>query len=279
MKSQLSVIILTRDEEINLPNALQSVLDWASEVIIVDSGSTDKTKEIAKQYGARFVEHNEYKNQAQQFNWALDNAGVKYEWILKLDADEYITPELRGEIQQKLESAPADISGFYMKRRVYFMGKWMKHGGYYPTWFLRLWRNGKAKMEEREMDEHAILDGRAERLANDFVDDNKKPLKFWIAKHNDFSSREAEARLREERNAHVSTAGGRPGQQNWFKQNFYLKFPMFYRAYMYFFYRYVIRLGFLDGREGLIFHFLQGCWHQFLIDAKTFEATKNVRRS
>ncbi len=276
MKLPVTVIILTNNEEKNLPHALRSVVGFAHEIVVVDSGSTDRTVEIARTSGARVIVHVPYENQARQFNWALDNADIKSEWIFRLDADEWLMLELVAELEKELPRAAKETGGFLMKRRVYFMGRWIRHGGYYPTWILRLFRNGQARYEDRAMDEHLVVSkGRVERLENDFVDENRKGLANWIAKHNDFSTREALERLRERTEMQGKMAGSLEGaqaeQKRWVKNNLYLKFPLFLRAFGYFLYRYIIRLGFLDGREGLIFHFLQGCWHQFLIDAKEFE--------
>lgn len=273
MKLPISVIILTYNEEINLENCLKSIANWASEIFVVDCYSTDKTLDIAKRYGAKIVQH-PFENQSQQFNWALDNLDIKSDWILRLDADEYLTPELKKEIGEALfnmrtsdvsnisvnvrTSDVQEINGFYIKRRVYFMGKWVKHGGYYPLWFLRIFRKGKARCENRKVDEHLILlEGKTARLKNDFIDDNKKDLTYWIEKHNNYASREAEEILSGKR-------GGR-------KKNFYYSLPFFCRAWFYFIYRYFFRLGFLDGKKGLIFHFLQGLWYRFLVDAKIYE--------
>lgn len=271
-KVPISVIILTYNEELNFEHCLKSVAGWAGEIIIIDSFSTDKTLEIAKKYGAQVHQH-EFKNQADQFNWALDSVEIKNNWILRLDADERLTEELKKEIAEKLPNIPKEVAGFYIKRRVYFMGRWIKYGGYYPTWILRLFRKGEARSEEREMDEHIVLlDGKAEKLKNDFIDENHQNLEQWTAKHNRYSGREASERLKREVNPHTKNlVGGQAGRKRWIKQNIYIKLPLFCRAFAYFIYRYIFRLGFLDGREGLIFHFLQGCWHQFLIDAKIYE--------
>src|SRR3989344_1884958 len=189
MRNSVAVVILAYNEELNIEKCLKSVAGWADEIFIVDSYSTDKTLEIAQKYGAKIVQH-PFKNQAQQFNWALGNLEIKNEWILRLDSDEYLTKELRAEITEKLKNTPHDVSGFYMKRRVYFMGRWIKHGGYYPTWILRLFRKGKARSEKREMDEHIILlEGKAGKLRNDFIDDNIKGLSDWTEKINDYTSR------------------------------------------------------------------------------------------
>jgi len=301
MKSSISVVILTYNEELNIAKCLESVKNWADEIIIVDSYSTDKTLVIAEKYGAEVVQH-PFKNQADQFNWALDNVEIKNEWILRLDADEYLTEELKKEISFSLNpltprfsglrfrlgfgekeiSSSTEVNGYYIKRRVYFMGRWIKHGGYYPSWFLRLFRKGKARYEEREMDEHVVLlSGESAKLKNDFIDDNQKNLYWWTEKHNDFSNRETNerfkemARLEEQKKLKGKLVGSQAERKRWIKQGFYFKLPLFWRAFAYFIYRYIFRLGFLDGKEGLIFHFLQGCWHQFLIDAKMYEKIKN----
>lgn len=258
MRQSISAVILTYNEELNLEQCLKSIADLVSEIIIVDSGSTDKTLEIAKRYGAKIYAH-QFTNQAEQFNWVLDNIDIKSEWILKLDADEYILPELRDEIIKVLPQTKSEIAGFYIKRRVYFLGRWIRHGGYYPIWFLRLWRRGKGRSEERKMDEHIVLlEGKSEKLKNDFVDDNQKGLRAWIEKHKKYASREAEDVYEEKY--------GRGGNRN-----FYYRTPAFLRVFLYFIYRYFFRLGFLDGIAGLIFHFLHGFWYRWLVDVEIFK--------
>ena len=276
MKNSISVIILTYNEELNIEKGLKNLTGWADKIFIVDSYSTDATLEITKKYGVEIVQH-AFINQAEQFNWALDNLNIDSEWILRLDADEYLTENLKIEIKNMLAKVQKEVGGFYIKRRVYFMGKWIKHGGYYPTWILRLFRTGKGRSEQREMDEHIILlEGKAENLKNDFVDYNRKDLKFWIDKHNLFSSREAGQILNSNLagDEKAEKIGGPVAFRRKLK-NMYLKFPLFLRPLFYFIYRYIFRLGFLDGKEGLIFHFLQGFWYRFLIDAKIFEARSN----
>ncbi len=195
MKTPVSVIILTYNEEPNLENCLKSLKNWATEIFIVDSFSTDKTLDIAKKYGCEIVKH-AFKNQAEQFNWALDNLKIKNEWILRLDADEYLTNELKNEITEILPKTPAEINGYYINRRLIFMGRWLKHAGIYPLWLLRLFRFGKAKSEYKEIDEHIVLlEGKAKELKNDFIHDDKKNLSDWIQKHNLYSSREVETIL------------------------------------------------------------------------------------
>lgn len=275
--TSLSVVILTYNEELHLARCLESVKEIASEIIVVDSFSTDKTAEIARAFGATVVTH-EFKNQADQFNWALDNVPIAGEWILRLDADEYLLPELAKEIAERLPGEPREVTGIYLRRRVIFMGRWIRHGGYYPTFILRLFRKGKARSEEREMDEHIVVsEGQTQTFKNDFVDENLRSLHWWTAKHNDFSTREASVLLASAKAGELvddDPLGTQVERKRWMKERIYLNLPLFFRAWLYFSYRFFIRFGFLDGKEGLIFHFLQGFWYRFLIDAKIRELKK-----
>lgn len=270
----LATIILTYNEEVNLPYCLDSVGGLADEVFVVDSGSEDGTRELAREKGAEVVEH-PFENQAQQFNWALDNLGIDSAWILRLDADEYLLPQLRDEIIRALPTLPNEVTGLYMKRRVVFQGRWIRHGGYYPTWLLRLFRRGRGRSEMLEMDEHLVVtEGETRRLEHDFVDHNRKGLSFWTRKHENFAEREARVLLKRARNdgaAEERLRGEPPERTRWLKHNVYARFPPFLRAWLYFVYRYFFRLGFLDGREGLVFHVLQAFWYRFYVDAKLME--------
>ncbi len=264
MKPSISAIVLTFNEEKNLENCLKSIADLVSEIIIVDCGSTDETLEIAKRYGAKIFEH-PFINQAEQFNWALDNVPISGDWILKLDADEYLLPELKREIGEILPSTPKETTGFFIKRRVYFMNRWIKHGGYYPVWFLRLWRSGMARSEDKKMDEHIVLlEGKAGKLRNDFVDDNKNGLSAWIEKHKKYAIREAE-----------DVVAGNVGDTK--NRKSYYKLPPFLRVIIYFKYRYFFKLGFLDGWAGTKFHFLHGFWYRWLVDKKILELSKKTK--
>lgn len=268
-KLPITLIVLTKDEEPNLEYCLKSSAAHVGQIIIVDSGSTDGTLEIAKRYGSKIYDH-PFRNQAEQFNWALEHADIKESWVLRLDADEVIFDELWDEIGKALQEAPQDVSGFYFKRRVYFKGRWIRHGGYYPTWLLRLFRKGKARSEDREMDEHIILlGGRAVNLQNDFKDENHKSLSWWLAKHRNYAAREAQAMLREKySSSEPSFSGSPPERRRWIKKNIYLRLPMFIRPFVYFIYRYFFLAGFLDGAKGLVFHFLQGFWYRLLVDVR-----------
>lgn len=272
--ANISLIVLTKNEELNLRKCLKSVEGLVSEIIIVDSKSADKTVEIGEEFGAKIFDH-EFKNQAEQFNWALEQTHPAGDWIMRLDADEELLPELKSEISGKLSGAAEDIGGFYAKRRNMFMGRWIKYGGYYPTWLLRIFRNGWGKSEEREMDEHIILlRGKAEKLENDFMDNNLKGLGFWKEKHRGYAVREARTYLTEAK----ESVGGEPGRKRDLKMNVYYKFPPFLRVVFYFLYRYIFLLGFLDGWRGTKFHLLQGFWYRWLVDVKILEIKKELKR-
>lgn len=278
IKHDVTVVILTFNEAQNLPHALASVQRLAKEVFIVDSGSTDQTVEIAQQYGAQVVFHS-FTNQAEQFNWALDNLPIQSDWILRLDADEYLSSELQDEIQEILPTLPSKVTGVYLKRRLIFLGRWIRHGAYYPVWLLRIFRSGKAKSELAEMDEHIVLlAGDSIKLKNDFSDHNRKGLSAWTLKHENYAARQARTHSRLQQQVDYdgvkpSLFGNQAERKRWLKRNLYGRIPLFARAILYFIYRYFLRLGFLDGVPGLIFHFLHAGWYYFYVDAKVYESS------
>lgn len=274
----LSLIVITKNEQANLPDCLASLQNLDAEVFVVDSGSSDRTVEIARESGCQVFEH-PFENHAAQINWGLQNLPIKTPWIMRLDADERLTPELVEELKQILPYTEENITGYQVKRRVFFMGRWIRHGGYYPTWLLRIWRTDFGVSEQRWMDEHIVLkQGKIANFQHDIIDENKKGLSFWIDKHNRYADREVKDMVslvteKEDdllKSSQYSQAIGR----RWIKKNLYTRSPLFLRAFLYFLMRYIIGLGFLDGLEGLIFHFLQGFWYRFLVDAKIYELQK-----
>jgi len=254
-------------------------------IVIIDSYSTDKTLEICEQFEVKIYQ-NKFINQANQLNWGLENIKFNSEWILRLDADEYFTKELIDEIHQKINNLDQDISGIFFKRRVYFMNKWIRYGGYYPTLILRAWRNKKAICEERWMDEHMkIIEGRTITFKNDFIDDNKKNLHWWISKHNNYATREAIEQLNskykflEYELVEPNLLGTHEERKRWLKDKVYNVLPLGIKPFLYFIYRYFFRLGFLDGFRGFIFHVLQGFWYRFLIDSKVYEIKMKYKKN
>jgi glycosyltransferase involved in cell wall biosynthesis len=283
--NQISLVILTYNEEKQISRCIKSVKDICADIFIIDSFSTDSTVKIAESLGVKVFQREWVNNHAKQFNWGLANLPIKTEWVLRLDADEYLTPELCNEINLKLPELSKDITGVIFKRRVYFMNRWIKHGGYYPTYLLRLWRFGSGKYEERWMDEHVKLtQGRTITFENDFVDDNLNNITWWTNKHNNYSTREA-IDLLNIKYKFSSTIGidanlseAQDKRKRWFKENLYTNIPLFLRPSLYFIYRYIFKLGFLDGIPGLIWHFLQGFWYRFLVDAKIYDIERRAKK-
>lgn len=272
---QISVIILTYNEALHLERCIRSLRPFVARIFVVDSFSEDDTVAIAEKLGAE-VFQNPWTNQAAQFQWALDHCPIDTPWVMRMDADEYVTPGLGREIREQLPKLDAATTGVYVKRRVHFMGRWIRHGGYYPLWLLRLWRTGAGRIEQRWMDEHVVLkNGKTVRFSNDLVDDNLQTLSWWTDKHNRYATREAIDLLNRrycffEEDSIEARAGSavQSEQKRWMKNNVYYRMPRFLRAFLYFNYRYWLQRGFLDGRPGLIWHFLQGFWYRFLVDAK-----------
>jgi len=262
----LSVIILTYNEEVNLPACLESLKGLDCEIFVVDSGSTDRTVEIARSYGAHVVEH-PFETQARQLNWALQHLPLKGEWVLRLDADERLTPELKDELSSTLPTLKSEVTGLYVKRRVYFLGRWIRHGGYYPIWLLRIWRKGCARAEDRHNEHMVLLKGGSDFLRHDIIFE-------WTLRQNVYSSREVISLLQHKDEITPKLFGTPEARRRWLLYNVYLRFPPLIRPFCYFLFRYIFLLGFLDGKEGLIFHFLQGCWRRFLTDAKLYEARR-----
>ncbi len=302
----LTVVILTKNEEVNLKKCVESFKGVAKRFVIVDSLSTDNTKQVAKELNEKLQEiggsldfyENPWKDYATQFNWGLSNTNINTKWTMRMDADEELMPDLVQEIEEKLpqiekrneDYEKADqlenkITGIILRRRVYFMGRWIKHGGRYPEHLLRIFETGKAICEQRIMDEHLILsEGRTVDFSKDIIDNNTKDLTWWTNKHNWYSSREVldhqmtvKKQLEESELLENGTSTKQAKRKRAIKNGGYYKLPKFFRSHLYFFYRYYVRLGFLDGPEGKIFHFLQAYWYRFLVDAKMYECEKFER--
>lgn len=260
----LTVIILTKNEEKNIKASIESAKQIAKRIVIVDSGSKDKTVEIAESNGADVFFH-EWSGHAAQFNWALDNSNIQTEWVFRLDADERISKELATEILLRLSQEESNfVNGYAMRWRVYFMNKWIKHGGTHKPYFLRLFRYGKGYVEDKLMDEHIIVEGIVEKLNGDLIHYDYKGLDAWMNKHIWYSQLELQMY-----NEQSDLTGGNETQKK--KRGFYYKLPIFFRARIYYWYRYYVQLGFLDGKEGKIFIYLQAYWYRYLVDVKIYE--------
>ena len=278
----VTAVILTFNEEQHLARCIASVQAVATDVVVVDCSSTDATLDIARAHGARVLQH-AWVNHAAQFNWALTQLGADTEWVLRIDADEVLTPALIEEIRTRLPGIGPEIDGVYWGRRMTFQGRLIRHGGVFPVRVLRLFRHGRGQCENRWMDEHIKVAGPTADFGGEMIDDNLNSLTWWTDKHNRYASREAVDLLNLEYRfmPHDTVANLRGGKQagvkRWLKECVYARLPGGFRAFAYFFYRYVLRLGFLDGQAGTAFHFLQGFWYRYLVDAKVVEVKRYMR--
>jgi len=285
-KTSLAVVVLTFNEALHLPRALRCVEGIAREVFVIDSGSTDDTATLAIAGGARVLQH-PFQNYARQFEWALANAPITADWVMRLDADEVIEADLAAEIATKLPVLPPDVTGVNLKRKTMFQGKFIRYGGRYPLTLLRIWRRGKARIEDRWMDEHMyLIEGRTVTFNGGFADHNLHDLTFFTAKHNGYACREAldvlnqRLHLFEPEVALTAQATATQAKvKRFLKESVYNRLPFEVSAILYFLFRYVVQLGFLDGREGLIYHILQGFWYRFLVGAKLRELERAARQA
>src|SRR5262245_51875296 len=250
-RAPVDVLIQTFNEELNLPHTLATVVGWANRIFIVDSGSTDRTQQVAEEFGAEFVPH-AWEGYARQKNWALANLPLEAAWTLILDADEALTPELRLEIDQIVRRPPENVkeSGFYLNRVFVFLGKEIWHCGYFPSWNLRLFKRGRAKYEDRKVHEHMIVDGPTAYLKHWMIHEDRRGMEHLFAKHNRYSTLEAQEILDtpEPWPGLRRFITDRPARRRFGKSRLLpiLPMPWLWR----FLYMYVGRLGFLDGRAG-----------------------------
>ena len=278
----ITTIILTYNEELHIRRCLENVCTFSKKVYVIDSPSTDKTVEICNEFpNVEVVAHKYPGNQAAQFNWALDNVRIDTEWVLRLDADEYITPELHRELEEKMPTLASNISAIVLPLGRAFMGKVLKHGIVNGVKMIRIFRKGKVRYEQRLMDEHLqVLDGDTVTFEHKFVDDNRNSLKYFVDKHNNYSSREAALLLDAEygivdyTEESYSAEYCKEIQAKRVQKQKYARMPLFWRSFGYFCYRYFFKLGFLDGKEGFLWDFLQGWWYRTLVDAKIYEIKK-----
>ena len=275
---ELSIFIPTFNEELHIERAVKSALSLTRKVYVIDSYSTDRTVEIAEKLGAKVYQYKweADSNWAKKFNWTLKNVPFDTEWVMRHDADEYLTPELVEKVKHDLPDVADDVTAISINRREYFMRRWMKHGGAYPKAMVRIMRKGKAFFEARIIDEHVeITEGRSIYWNVDLCDDKIISLTKWVANHNMHAVKEAivlidnEIGLTDNKdNEKVLDADALKKRR---KKGFYGKLPYFWRAWAFFIYRYVLKLGFLDGVEGFLYCFLQCLWYRNLADAKIVE--------
>lgn len=280
--SELATIVLTYNEESNLQPCLESLQGLRHSVYVVDSGSTDRTVEIARAYDGHVLQH-PFESHARQWAWALAQLD-DVEWVLGLDADQRLTAELRDTIASLFDARGSAkrsaYDGFYVNRRQIFRGQWIRHGGYYPKYLLKLFRLRKVRLDERDlMDHHFYVPGRVGQLTGDLIENNLKEadISFWIVKHVRYADQHAREELARRADARPwliqPTLFGTPDQRTVWLKRLWFHLPLYTRPFGYFIYRYVFQRGFLDGKQGFIFHFLQAFWYRLLVDIRIDDLT------
>lgn len=283
-KPSITVIILSFNEAVHIGRCIERLLPLVERVVVIDSFSTDRTVEIAQSLGAE-VFQNPWKNHAAQFAWGLEKANVTSRWTMRIDCDEYLETGLQSEIIEKLPALPETVTACDFKLKVIFKGKFIRWGGFYATRLIRLWRTGFGQIEQRWMDERIVISS-GERISlsgGDLVDENLKDIGWWTEKHNGYATRHMIDFINREHHLfpideRVEQGGQNAGRWKRFLRNrLYGSAPLYVRAILYFIQRYFFRLGFLDGKQGFVWHFLQGFWYFVLMDAKIDEARSFIR--
>ena len=273
--ANVSVFILTYNEEANIAACLASLAGFSDDVVAVDSYSSDRTLELSAAAGARIFQHR-FTNHARQCNWAIDTIDFRHDWVMRMDSDEILPDKLKAELDALTGTLDPEVTGIYLNRRHYFMNRWLRHGGIYPHRILRVWRKGAGRFEDKTEEHFVLKHGRSVKARNDFLEDNRNnDLGFWLRKHAELADGEVDDTRGVTRDARKdlepSLFGEKVQRTRWLKVNVYGRTPLFLRALLLFVYRYVIRLGFLDGMPGFIFHVNQAFWYRFFVDARIWE--------
>jgi len=282
-KLPVSVIVAARNEEKNLPRCLASLRE-VGEVYVIDSQSTDATPEIARSFGAKVVQFHYQGGWPKKRQWAMENLSFEYDWILLIDADEALTPELAEEIRSAIRIP--DVNGYFISLQMYFLGRKLRHGDA-SFWKLALFRRGKGRYECRlrdqnpsmadmEVHEHIVVEGRTPRLKRPLIHHNVESLSHYIQKHDEYSNWEARVLLEGEQGGTElppAVFGTQAQRRRWLKKKLY---ALPGSPVLLFFYRYFLRLGFLDGIPGLIYCGFQAV-QMFHTKAKIYELKKSMQ--
>lgn len=274
----VTLIIPTRNEAINIEKGLRSAHGFIDQIFVIDSDSEDETASIARRYAEVVnLPYDHSKIIPWIYQWALENLSIRNEWVMILEADQEITPELRQELEELFSEQPIAADGFYIRRRQVFRGQRLRFGGYGSKYMLKLFRKTHGELDPDETDTRVYLRGRVGKLKSTIQEENFKEDKilFYLQKH----LRYADVFAREELQRHEDGFNwklqpkllGTPDERVlWLKQRFF-KLPLYLRPFIYFFYRYIILLGFLDGKQGAIFHFMQAFWFRLVWDIRLEE--------
>lgn len=279
----VSVVVMTYNEELNLERCLESVCPRAGEIIVVDSFSTDCTLEIARRYTDRIYQH-PYEGHPQQWQWTLSHVPFGYEWVFAVDADFQVTPALWDAIGEALSHGGPRANGYFVRHRQIFRGRFLRHGTLYPRYWLRLFRRTKVRIDAGDLvDVHFCVEPPVGRLEQDVVEDNRKEheIAFWIEKQLRFAQRQAVEELRREEGGSPPLARARlfgtPEERTLWRKAVWRRLPRYVRPWLLFAYRYLLRLGFLDGKEGFLYHFTQALVYRTLVDARMEELEARVK--
>lgn len=269
----MTAIILTKNEEANIERCINSIKGWVSRIVVVDSGSKDRTIELAEALGAEIYRHEPFIDYAKQFNWAIDNTNINTTWVFRFDADECVPPELKEEIIEQCQlHRDDDVTGFMMRYKIFFLGKFLKHGGAYPFLKITIFKYGKGRFEDRSMGEHIVLsEGRCLDLKKDCEHFDFKSLNAFIDKHNWYATREVADYFAVRSSREIAVLDGQPEKAKRLRDGIYYRLPRYFRAKLYYWFKFYFKLGFLDGEAGRIWAFLQAYFYRFVVDAKIYE--------
>jgi glycosyltransferase involved in cell wall biosynthesis len=276
MSADITAIILTKNEEINIADCINSIKDTVKRIVVIDSFSTDRTIGIAKELGAEVYQH-PFENYARQYMYGVQIANSNTMWTLRIDADERLTDESAKELEYLCnKNMNTEVAGIVLRFKKNFLGKDLYHGGVYPWKKMNCYKTKLGAIEDRKMDEHIVLSsGFVVEMKTDCLHFDFKTIEYWINKHNWYSSRETVDYFE---NLEKKKDKSELDFKTWFKMNVYYRLPLGMRAHMYYLYRYYIKLGFLDGKEGKIYAFLQAYWYRYLVDIKIYECQKMETR-
>jgi len=273
-----SFIILSFNEEIHLPRLLASIKDLGAKIYVLDSGSTDRTLDICREYNAEVAYH-KFENHPKQWHAALSKFNIQTPWTIGLDSDQIVTPELFEQLKNFKDKDFEGVNGIYFNRKNFFKGKWLRFGGYYPKYLLKMFRTGIGYSDLNEnMDHRFIVPGKnIVWKKGHILEENLKEneISFWIAKHNRYSDLVAHEEIERMNALRKQTIEpkffGTPDQRIAWLKSLWWKMPLGLRPFLYFTYRMTFQLGILDGTTGVLFHFLQGFWFRLIVDVKIKE--------
>jgi len=271
----ITAIILTYNEEKHIKRCILSIKKFVKKIIIIDSFSTDKTIEIAKKFKVKVYKH-KFINQAKQINWALRKIKFQTSWILRIDADEYLTKELRKDVTTHINTLNSNYDGISFNRVIKFLNKEIHYGGTSPHKTLRIWKNRKGRCENAWMDEQIIVKGKIFHLNQNLIDENLNDLKWWKLKHRNYAKREAISFLHNKKNKNKSKFKKKlknVRKRKYLKEKIYYKLPIFLRPLLFFLYSMIFKLGIITGWQGLVFYYYQTLWFRLLVDINIFKSS------